>query len=332
TLASLDVLQPVDDIIEKLGVDDFHPEVLKNYKFGDHYIAVPQQTLATVFWYRKDLADENSLKPPTTWNELLTFAKTLTRDGMYGVALPAGSNTATCRKLLEFFRQNDGNVVDEKLTPALDTDNNRETLAFLKELYQYSPPGSANYSFGDLLNNYAAGTVASTYYAGRLLQRADSRAPEILAKTGAAKEASSKQDFCYSESSGACIFAAARNPDAARLWMTDYEFDKQLHIDWLLTSPGMNLPVRKSVAQDPAYSGDPLLKKYPEILDTIQAQIPSGGNFFKESPDHQGNPKAGALDSGPILPTILQKVLVDNEAPKDALAWGQRQLTHLMQS
>jgi multiple sugar transport system substrate-binding protein len=330
TLASLGVLQPVDDLVEALGVDDFAPEILQQYKFDGHYIAVPQQTLATVYWYRSDLAVQAGLKAPTTWDELLAFAKALTKDGMYGIALAAGVNSATCRKMLEFIRQNGGNVVDENLVPALDTKQNEETLAFLKQLYQYSPPGSANFNFGDLLNNYSAGTVASTFYAGRLLQRAQAKAPELMGKTAAVQEPIKTQAFCFSESSGAFIFNHARNPDGARTYIKDYEFNTQNHINWLLTSPGMNLPVRKSVAGDLAYTGHPLLQKYASIVETIQAQIPTGGNFFRESANHKPNPQAGALDSGPILPTILQRVLVDNEAPKDALAWGQRQLTDLM--
>jgi multiple sugar transport system substrate-binding protein len=332
TLASLGVLQPVDDIIEKLGVDDFDPAVLKGYSFGGHYMAVPQQTLATALWYRKDLVSQANLKPPANWDDLLKFVKALTHDGVYGIALPAGVNSATSRKLLEFIRQNGGNIVDENLKPALDSKANEETLTFLKELFQYSPPGSANYGFGELLNNYTTGTVASTFWAGRLLQRTDARAPAIMQKTEAAQEPYKVQPFNFSESSGAYILAGARNPAGARTWISDYEFGKSQHIEWLLTAPGMNLPVRKSVAADPAYKSHPLLQKYASIVSTIQAQIPSGGNFFKESPDHKGNPQAGSLDAGPLLPTMLQRVLVNNEAPKDALAWGQRQLTDIMNS
>jgi multiple sugar transport system substrate-binding protein len=331
TLANLGVLQPVDDIVDALGPrDDFLPGIIDAFTFDGQLLAVPQQSLAYVYWYRKDLAADAGLSPPTNWDELLAFAKALTKDGMYGIVLPAGLNTATSRKLFEFFRENGGNIVDEDLNVAINSPQNKETLEFLKELYQYSPPGSANYGYGDLLTNFTSGIGASTYYAGRMLQRVAANAPDIAKQTGAIRQPYKTEPFCFTEASGAYILDGARNRDAAKAWMLEYEFEDGHHIDWLLTAPAHNLPVRKSIAADPRYKNFPLLQQFPEILEVVQTETGFGGSFYRESPNHKPNPQGGALDTGPILPTLLQRVLVNNEAPDSALAWAERQVQDLM--
>jgi multiple sugar transport system substrate-binding protein len=261
----------------------------------------------------------------------MSLSQALTKDGMYGIVLPLGINTATARQVLCYIRQNGGNILDEDGNVALDSAKNRETLAFLKELYQYSPPGSANYGFGDLLTNYTAGTGAGTYYAGRMLGRVHSAAPDLEPVTGGIRQPHNGTPFCYTEPRGAYILAGARNRDAAKAWLLECLFERSRHIAWLLTSPGHNLPVRTSIAEDPEYKNFPLLAQHPDILATLLSETQFGGNFYKESPDHKPNLQGGALDTGPILPTMLQRYLINGESEEAALAWGQRQVTDLMQ-
>src|SRR5690606_38131413 len=107
------VLEPMDDVVDALGRDDFLPGTLDLYTIDGSMIAVPVEQTCFVLWYRKDLAEEAGVKPPVTWDDYLAYAKALTKNGMYGVVIPAGMNPASGLRLFEFIRQNNGFIVDE---------------------------------------------------------------------------------------------------------------------------------------------------------------------------------------------------------------------------
>jgi ABC-type glycerol-3-phosphate transport system substrate-binding protein len=111
TIAEAGLLDPVDDIVDALGRKDFQAPVLDAFTFDGRTMAVPEVSFATVAWYRKDLAEKAGVKPPTNWDELLTFAKATTQDGVYGFVLPVGGTYFTTRILHMFIRQNGGFVV-----------------------------------------------------------------------------------------------------------------------------------------------------------------------------------------------------------------------------
>ncbi|NWG05050.1 MAG: extracellular solute-binding protein [Chloroflexi bacterium] len=46
-------------------------------------------------WVRKDLFEQAGLPLPTTYEQVLTSANTLTNSQTYGITLPAGQNIAT---------------------------------------------------------------------------------------------------------------------------------------------------------------------------------------------------------------------------------------------
>ncbi|WP_411035611.1 ABC transporter substrate-binding protein [Shinella sp. BYT-45] len=324
------VLEPLNDVVDALGKDDFFPSTLDLYTVDGKVMGVPVERTSFVLWYRKDLAERENVKPPVTWDDYLAYAKATTRDGMYGVAIPCGMNPASGLRLFEFFRQNNGNIVDEDLVPAVDSQANHETLEFIRELYQYSPPGSPGYGYGEMLSAYITGAVASSIYSGRMLQRASSRNPEIAPFIGAVGLPYKAKPFGFADVRGAFVFAGARNKEAAKDWILKYRAGGKRHIDWLLTAPGNNLPVRQSAASDPLFADFPMIKEHPDIFATLYNAADIGGNLYKESANHKPNPKAGALSEGPLLPTMLQRFLVNGEKASDVLAWGQSQVKDMM--
>jgi multiple sugar transport system substrate-binding protein len=291
---------------------------------------VPEVSFATVAWYRKDLAEKAGVKPPTNWDELLTFAKATTQDGVYGFVLPVGGTYFTTRILHMFIRQNGGFVVDEDLNVAMDSAENRETLAFLKELFQYSPPGSGTYAAKDILTSYTSGSAAMVYYQGRQLQRVASDAPALLPMLGAIPAPYKKTPYNEGEPKGAILFKGSANRDLAKKWLLEYQFAHPYDINWLLTAPLNSLPVRTSVETDALYTGYPLIRDHADIARTIIEQGKISGNFRFESPNHKPNRFGGALDRGPVLPTMLQRYLLNGESADSVLAYAQKEIKAIM--
>jgi multiple sugar transport system substrate-binding protein len=330
TYAAAGVLEPVDDIVDAIGRADYFPNVLRQFVFDDVTLAVPDYSLAMVCWYRKDMAEQSGLKPPSNWDELLAFAKANTRDGVYGMCLPVSVSYVGARMVLTFFRQNGGDVVDEDLKVAVDSPQNKEALAFMKELFQYSPPGSANYMPVDQLTSFTTGAVAITYYEGRPLGRIMRDKPELMPLVSAVPLPYKTTPFNHGEPKGAIIFNQTQNRELAKKWILEAEFSEPNHVNWLLVAPSHMLPVRQSVADNPRFNDFPLIRDNKEIVDTLKEQNKNSGNFRYPSINHKSNPKGGAIDTSPILPTMLQRYLLNNESAESVLAWGQKEITNLM--
>src|SRR5690606_6201342 len=86
-------IQPLDDLIEEIGADDFVDGSLT--KVDGRIYDVPY-TLGnySVMWYRSDLLEAKGLQPPKTWEELEAAAETLTEGANKGFIIPAGKNRA----------------------------------------------------------------------------------------------------------------------------------------------------------------------------------------------------------------------------------------------
>lgn len=332
TFAKLGVLRPVDDIIDKIGRDDFVKGSLENFQFEGRQLAVPLSNQFRVLWYRNDLAKAKNVKAPTNWDELLNWAKTFTGDNKYGIALAGGVNYSTCFMVLQFFRQGGGGILDEDGKVMIDSAANKTALEYMAELYQYSPPGSANYGEADLLKNLQTGTAAAIYYPGRVLQRMTTNAPELMPNINATIPPYSAKRFTSNGPRGTVIFADARSPDAAAEWALESSFGRESHIDWLLTAPGMFLPVRKSVAADPRFTGSPLLKERADVIAVLEEASHDEGNLYKETPNHKPNFRSGDVSASPILPTMLQKHWINKESSASALSWAQKQMEDLLAS
>lgn len=330
TLWSQGVLEPVNDIIEKLGPSDFKPEILDRVKVGDNYIGIPLQASCLVLWYRTDLAQEAGAKPPTNWNEFLAFAKALNKDGIAGVIYAFGRNAAGNRIFFDLLRTNGGNLVDPDLNVVFDSPATYETLEFVKELAQYSPPGSANYAYAELINPFVSGKAASTFYPGRPLQAVNAQNPALADKIAPIALPYNKEPFTDGDPAVTYIFKDAKRKDLAKLWITDIQYGPEWHVKWVNILPGHNLPVRESIKQSAEYRNNELLKKYPEIVKVLQEQADRAGSFSKESPAHKINTQGGVISSGPILAEVVQRVLVNNEPPKAAAAWGHKELVDIM--
>ena len=339
TLWSEGVLQPVNDVIDRIGRDRFGQDAIDAFTDGGDQYAIPHQGTSTVFWHRTDLAQQAGLAPPTTWDELLNFAKTLTVDtngdgqiDQWGTSVPFGRNSMTNQWFFCLLRQNGANIVDPDLKVALDSPKTIEAIEFMRELVQYSPPGGGNFSFAEMVSNFVTGKSASTYYMGRIVQTVEDTAPELSGKFDASMmpRASGADEFWYGSVDGAVIPADADRKDLAEAWLVEFQYNPTYLIEWCNLLPGHNIPLVNDIESLPEYAEYPARVKYPKIMETLQRSLDEGNDFVKESPDHQLNPMGGELSSGFILADLVQSVLIQNEDPRAAVKRAADQITDVM--
>lgn len=104
--------------------------VLNTANINGAQYGIPLAFSSRALYYRTDLIKET----PTTWDELLEIAETITKENpeIYGFAIPTDITSGT-DELFNFIYQNEGSATDENGNIKLATDENIETLEFLKE-------------------------------------------------------------------------------------------------------------------------------------------------------------------------------------------------------
>ncbi|CAG7572203.1 multiple sugar transport system substrate-binding protein [Barrientosiimonas humi] len=75
------------EVMNQLGRDTFAPRTVQMTSEGQESLAVPSDGWAQVLVYRKDLFRQAGLQPPTTYDNLVRAARTLTRDKQFGITL-----------------------------------------------------------------------------------------------------------------------------------------------------------------------------------------------------------------------------------------------------
>lgn len=113
------------------------PALIPVGEFGGKLYFMPYRPNVEINFYNKTKFDQYSLKPPTTWDELLSVAKTLHQKegiGRVGLKLTLDGNTTV--QLFEFIKQAGGDPM------VLNDAGSVRAFTFLKELYPYLSPDS----------------------------------------------------------------------------------------------------------------------------------------------------------------------------------------------
>ena len=132
--------------------------------------AMPYAASNLVLYYNKDMfiaAGLDPEAPPTTWGELVDYAKTLTKDldgdgqiDQWGLMMNTTSRTGVIYDFLPYLWQNGGELFNEDCTECtIDSDEAVESLQYLQDLiYVHEAMPAAPPK-----NGYRTGVVAMTF-------------------------------------------------------------------------------------------------------------------------------------------------------------------------
>src|SRR5262249_38376576 len=112
------------------------------------------------------LLKKAGLQVPQTWSELLAAAKTLTKDGVYGILMTSSKSYVTQHTFYSLMLSNGADIVDRTTGQKIifDSPETVETLKFYKELAQYSPPGAGGYDRPEAQAAMTTGKIAMFIY------------------------------------------------------------------------------------------------------------------------------------------------------------------------
>ncbi|HLO03887.1 MAG TPA: ABC transporter substrate-binding protein [Symbiobacteriaceae bacterium] len=163
-IVAVDELAKADkDGAEYLG--DFLPALMLNSKVDGKLWSVPFQRSVPVLFWNKETFTKNGLKDaPKNWDELVSSAKTLTKDGNWGVEIPSDGNPSWI--FSSFSIQAGKSVVNENGTEVyLNTPENEKGIQFILDLAKTNKVMPAGViKWGDAPNDFIAGKTAMIYH------------------------------------------------------------------------------------------------------------------------------------------------------------------------
>ena len=325
-LAEMGAAQPVEDFVAELDAKyGFYQKALDQYTYNGHTWAVPLWNMALSVWYRKSVLDEAGVAPPKNWSELKAAAKTLTKDGMYGIGLPGNKQLYTDQTIYSFM-VNSGASEIYNSDGSLRFDNPATVSAYAayKDLYQYSAPDAANWTWGEAEACFASNscamilqfTVISTYDSQAGGDAGDLGVIQIPYADGMADSAGT---VSYVNSAMIMTEDQAKM-DASKKFLS-FLMEPGNYGRFINMEPGLFLPITEAGSKDSTFWDDPVAVKYKSQIETMLDNS-TRGNLFGFT---NGNTftSISSISAQNLLSQTLQIAIIDGKDAKSAVAEGQ---------
>lgn len=256
-------LLPLDDVVKAIGPDDYVAGSLFTHR-GQVY-ALPYAISVYGLWVRTDLLAEAGLPLPTTYEQVLEAAQTLTQGELYGIALPAGQNIATVNYFSTFLWQNGGDYFTCEGQVAF---GQPEALTAVKKwaaLARYAPPGFTTWGYSEQIEAFLRGRVAMSMYAGRLGTNIADKAPELEDRVTVVFPAWGPEKVTLGVWSRLAIAAGTRHRAEAKAFLQWLLSGDRL-LRYNLTVPGHMIPPLKSVQAMTVAHDSPYVTRHADWL------------------------------------------------------------------
>ena len=168
-LIEQDLIVAFDDIegVDQAWLGSFYPALMANGQIEGKTWGIPFQRSTIVAYYNKDMFRDAGLdpeSPPSTWDEMISMGKALTKDGTYGLMIPSTGYPYWMFQALAI--QNGKEVMsNDGLTTYFDDPAVVETLEFWKSLSQehgIMPEGTVEW--GTLRQAFLEGQTAMMWH------------------------------------------------------------------------------------------------------------------------------------------------------------------------
>jgi multiple sugar transport system substrate-binding protein len=314
-----------DFVAEMDALYTFYPSAVEPYTYDDHTWAVPLYNMAHSMWYRKSVFAEAGITPPTTWDELLVAVEALTQEGQYGIGLPANKQLYTDQVVYDFMvNAGADEIYNEDGTLRFNNPQTVEAYDFYRQLYQFSPPDSPNWTWGEAEACFANRTCAIIPQF-TVITTYDTQAegdPEDLGVMAIPHSANVDASGTIAYSNAVMLLTEDPAKQAAAQEFLRFLLAPGNYGRFLNMEPGLFLPVTEAGSQDESFWNDPLAVKYQSQLETMVENAKNGRLFGFTN----GNtfPSIAAISAQNLVAQTLQLVVIDGMAAADAVAEGQR--------
>lgn len=300
------------DLSELVPADvkgDFFEGTLEPLTKDGALYGIPQDVAVLSLFYRSDLFQAAGIdSPPATWDELVTTAKAITKDDVYGIGLFGGWGAF---EFYPWFWQAGGEMLKDeggKLVPAFNSPEGVAALQFWVDLvktHKVMPEGTATQGEDEVKGPFIAGKIAM-FTSGPWSLASLKEVSEIDGKWAVAPLPKGQQAASVLGGMDVIVLEQSKHKAEAAKFL-EYWLSEDVQLDWA-KSLGF-LPVRKSLYADPFFGADPYIQAFAKELEVARSRptIAQAG----EIDDLFGKAVAAALSGG-----MTPKEALDDAAAK----------------
>lgn len=329
-MISLEALAPINDLIDEIGRDKFSEATLNEGAADGNNYAIPLYSHAMVMWVRKDLMEANQLEVPKTWAELLEAAKTLTKDGVYGLSFPCGSTDFQATNFLNFYvKSGGGSLLTEDLKANLTSELALEGIRYWLEVYNNtSPKDSINYNVLDQATLYYQGKTAFDFNSGFQIAGVAANSPELLDSIDCYPIPTidgSEQKGITTSNIPLVVWNTSKHQDICKAFLkTLYEEDT--YVKFLHSVPVGMMPSISGIAESEAFNNNETVQKFTHAKDVILSQLAGGTAIGFE---HGPNLQAGILTNQHVIEAMFQDIITNGTDVETAAKSAEDKLNQL---
>lgn len=321
-------LAPMDDVVNALGKDKFHPDGLSAWRYKDKYLGVPYTRQPFYLFWRKDKFDAAGLPAPKTWDDIINAAKVLHKPekGEYGIAI-AGKNDWTVRQNFELvLYSNGGHLLTKDGKAAFDNDVGRKAIDIYTELFKYTPPGSLNAAYAEVNRSFATGTAAMAISLPVALSQFHDANPAKAGQVGALIPSDAGLALTMQNNKGWSVFERSKHQAEAKQFV-QFLYQTEQYARGLEASAlgGLALYDDKQ-AVEMYFDRVGSVKAYPDVVQTL---LSNHSGYYSGIDWYGQNPKGGLVGSKGIVERNLNMHLAKKQDTAQTALAIQRELREI---
>ncbi len=320
-------LDAIREVIETKS-DDYYDAILKinTSEDGQKYIGIPVGGWVQGIWYNKTAFEEKGLAAPDTWDNIIAAAKAFydPDNKKYGIALPTVDSSFSEQSFSQFALSNGANVLDADGNANFNSMKMIEALTYYQELYQYSIQGSNGTT--EVKDAMLNGTVPMGIYSTYILQDLiNAGLMDDFGFTLVKKELSASYGSIGMLAISADLDEEERE---AAILFTSFLIKEKNNIEWLHMSPGGQQPVMASVASNPEYLDNEIIKGFETLAPEISAAFENISLFGIV--DGKNYVSMGNITSSNIISKAIYDITVNEKNPAEVANSIQNQIEALL--
>lgn len=333
-MINADALVPLNDFIDHMGKDRFTEAALSEGQKGDNFYSVPLYSHAQVMWVRKDLLDKEGYEVPKTWDEFYEVSKALTKDDVYGVSVPMGTNDFMATRFLNFYVRSAGeSLLTEDLKVDLTSDIAQEGIKFWTKLYEeVSPEDSINYDVLQQATLYYQGRTAFDFNSGFQISGVETNTPQLLDSIDAypiPKHNVDDPDYGIETSNiPMVVWKNSEHVDVAKAFLAKL-YEDENYIEFLNATPVGMLPSISGISDLPQYKEHEVRQKFSHAEEVIANAAEKGTAIGFE---HGPSVEAGILLNQHIIEEMFQDIVTNGTDSMEAAKTAEDKLNELFQA
>ncbi len=334
---------PVTDLVKEL--DEKHnilDSQMAPYNYDGEYWGVPVWTMPFVLLYRPSYLEKyvGTSEPPETWEEVLEYAKKMTVDtdndgetDIYGIGITASDSLLTQEMIWAVMSSYGTNVFDEEGNLVFDSPETVKALEMYKKLFKYTSSSATGWSWGEFEMNLAAGNLAMAPYFGGIQRRFYEAKDFDIAATTIPVPAAGGRGTTISYPNGIHIFKATRERGTYEIVKEFIKFLMQPEILARFTAgqePGSFVPVTEDAAKVPEFWNNSIVSAYEDI-NKVTLKAAKKSNVYGFATGKAVNLSIGKISGANLFAKIVQKAVVEDLTPQEAIDWGEEEMKKYMQ-